>query len=585
MENLKFIKTGEIVRNLVQGYSYEDYSENKELKEKVDMWFKDKEEEFENLQIEDKYVEKVLKKINFIEEYPEPSKGDQELKELKELEINQLRNDLKYYLYGKEIYNKYSDFLKNKSLKERMDILLNTIGLTLEDNCIYSIMCELIKYVVCVQKNTNIICLGDKSTGKSFLYGRILNDDFIEKRSEVPTVAELRGNKNTKYKFLKSCIFDKKVFVIDELSSDPPTGSIAELKNVLENGRYDKADEKKCKTEISIVLNGNKYKTLNSFDELNKKYLREIYSPQLEDDALLDRFSGLLLHSTKLMGEKIYVESLDKYGISVIQFQSLIQYLREQEYRINFSNELDTERGSQSRKNNHVIKIVKGLLKLLYPNIEEVPDYVRKGLVEFALHFISLTQKNDNDMNLYNPFNENLYDFLLELYKEPNEEIDDKFFLKNRFYFKVKNRNYCKKVALTGFGIEDNKNEVEIIEKNLSNENIAKILNKTKYFNIIIQENKFKIINNKNLKEGLDRKVIEKYNKLLLENIEYHALSGYKIPNEKFIGVPNFVLNQLNKLAKLELTKILKRDINRNIECVYGYDCELELVNILEAIN
>ena len=194
---------------------------------------------------------------------------------------------------------------------------------------------------------------------------------------------------------------------------------------------------------------------------------------------------------------------------------------------------------------------------LLYPN-EKAPDWFIRGWFELLKFFRSLLV----DEKVYNPFNENSARLIVEILGYDTNDIDYLVFTTNRLLIKSKEENNIYKIALTGFGIDENQKEYDFYQNNMNNF-ISPIIEITK--TILIQkagditpdkriylDPLNEIINEKN-------KTDEEFNYSMLKNIEYCIDRNINFDNEKFSfrGIPDFY--------KYGLSTILFNAIGTNV--------------------
>ena len=93
---------------------------------------------------------------------------------------------------------------------------------------------------------------------------------------------------------------------------------------------------------------------------------------------------------------------------------------------------------------------------------KSIPEWFIKGLLEFIKHFNSIAKNSD----IYIPFNSNSAIFILNLLGFDTEKVKFVLFHEERILIKQKEERSFHKIALTGYGIEQNRKEMEFYKEN-----------------------------------------------------------------------------------------------------------------------
>ncbi len=333
------------------------------------------------IMIEDEIVEKyedLLKEgmwgVGEIKQIPEkisPFKSSLILKKFTPFELPHF--SIKQYLNG------FEDF----ALEERVDLIINTIGLNPDFyDSFQQKMLLLCRLIPIVESNTNLIELGPKETGKSYLMENISPNVYNIQPPDV-TMASLFYNAKTQEVGLLGL---KDVIVFDEvcdvsLRSDSK-GIPSKLRGFLSDGKYKKGN-KEVFSLSSIFLMGN-IKCDENLQPLDKKYILSL-KPEWHDSAMFDRFSGLI-YGWDL--KKLTSNAISKsYGFAGDYFHKVLSYLRNQSFRIKLENRVvikNYENPASTRNRKTVISIASGLLKLLYPK-EDYKDEDLRLVLDIAI--------------------------------------------------------------------------------------------------------------------------------------------------------------------------------------------------------
>lgn len=434
--------------------------------------------------------------------------------------------------------------LQNKEkLSTRTKLILNSTGLSCQNPIIRNII-HLLEVALYLIKNKGCFIIGEQNTGKSTLFTCFLKE-ICEKTSGALTTAMLIGNGNIsdENRINEISVLLEKVFIlVEEFVDESDTNEqlvIGTLKNCMESGTFQKCKKNSKPTETTFAFVGNSYRKINEIDDLLK--VKEDIPRIYQDRGLQDRIPLLLPHYHALFGETKYVES-DSEVIPIQHLQQIFQELRNvRSDKIYITSEMGISLG---RELNIYNSFISALCKLFYYN-EEPPKWFICGLVEFLKFFRFILIEN----KIYNPFNKNSARLIVEMLNYSVEEIDYITFDNDRILIKFCHKNEISKVALTGFGIKNNKAEYDFYKKNKT-KIIAPITNHSNDYLILTQEidgdlpfeyrvyfDNFKEANAKKTDKGDER-----FNILMLEQIEKYAVMGKQFNEDelKFRGIPKF---------------------------------------------
>lgn len=237
----------------------------------------------------------------------------------------------------------------------------------------------LLRMVPFVERNYNLVELGPRGTGKSHLFQQISPYAHLLSGGKA-TVAKMFVNNSTGQRGLV-CQYD--VVCFDEVSgiSFDQKDGVNIMKGYMESGEFSRGKES-IRADGSIVLVGN-----FEVDVEHQQRIGHLFGPmppEMKDDtAFMDRIHAFLPGWDV---PKINKELLtDHFGLvsdfltecwSQLRNQSRVHYLQN---RVFFGGSLS------GRDVNAVNKTVSGLLKLLYPGEEMIPDEDIEWAVRIAL--------------------------------------------------------------------------------------------------------------------------------------------------------------------------------------------------------
>jgi ATP-dependent Lon protease len=283
-------------------------------------------------------------------------------------------------LSKRDVLDTLSSARKNFTTDEWKDILLRSIGLEpsqLDDNAKNAMLLRMVPFV---ERNYNMVELGPRGTGKSHLFQQVSPYAHLISGGKA-TVAKMFVNNQNGQRGLV-CQYD--VVCFDEVSgiSFDSKDGVNIMKGYMESGEFSRGKES-IRGDGSMVFVGN-----FDVDVAHQQRVGHLFGPlpdEMRDDtAWMDRIHCYLpgwnvpkMNSSLLTDHFGLVSDFLSECLSHLRNQSRISVLQG---RVNFGGALS------GRDTNSVNKTVSGLLKLLYPGMEDqVPDEdlewaVRQGL-------------------------------------------------------------------------------------------------------------------------------------------------------------------------------------------------------------
>ena len=423
--------------------------------------------------------------------------------------------------------------MTDKKLNEKLETILKISGVT-KENTFISLVTHLLKVSQYLVKNKGIFLIGENGTGKSYIYTEFFKELFPKYSGSMITPALLIGDGRATPNDTE-CIFDEKAVLIEEICDDDESSqsSIGILKDTLESGYFKKCKKEDKEINISPVFTGNDYNQPNNLSDLIS--CKDSIPKRYRDKGFLDRVPLLLPHNKKLFGEMDYYKNIASKEFSLNDvLKNLRETLKEKNY-ITTDMEISSEREEKIYNS-----FLNAITTLLYPN-EKAPDWFIRGWFELLKFFRSLLI----DEKVYNPFNEKSARLIIEIIGYDTDNIDYLVFTTNRLIVKLKEENNIFKIALTGFGIEENQKEYNFYQskKNSFISPITKITKTT-----IIQEvgditpDKRIYLDPLNKSRNEENKTDEEFNYSILQSMEYCIDRNINFDNEKFSfrGIPDF---------------------------------------------
>ena len=423
--------------------------------------------------------------------------------------------------------------MTDKKLNEKLETILKISRVT-KENTFISLVTHLLKVSQYLVKNKGIFLIGENGTGKSYIYTEFFKELFPKYSGSMITPALLIGDGRATPNDTE-CIFDEKAVLIEEICDDDESSqsSIGILKDTLESGYFKKCKKEDKEINISPVFTGNDYNQPNNLSDLIS--CKDSIPKRYRDKGFLDRVPLLLPHNKKLFGEMNYYKNVasEEFFLNDV-LKNLRETLKEKNY-ITTDMEISSEREEKIYNS-----FLNAITTLLYPN-EKAPDWFIRGWFELLKFFRSLLI----DEKVYNPFNEKSARLIIEIIGYDTDNIDYLVFTTNRLIVKLKEENNIFKIALTGFGIEENQKEYNFYQskKNSFISPITKITKTT-----IIQEvgditpDKRIYLDPLNKSRNEENKTDEEFNYSILQSMEYCIDRNINFDNEKFSfrGIPDF---------------------------------------------
>jgi len=269
------------------------------------------------------------------------------------------------------------DKRKNFETAEWKKLLLRSAGYEPESEGMDERMQDLLlcRLIPLVEKNFNIVELGPRSSGKSYIYKEITPYAILISGGQG-TVAQLFVN-NSSGKVGAVGLWDAICFdeSTDKLFKD--RDAIPLMKDYMESGSFSRAKNGEISGSASIILNGNINQPVDTV--LQTSHLFSPLSDEVnEDTAFLDRIN-LFLPGWEIV--KFSPSNFTKhYGFSTDFFSELLKSQR----KITFTDALDQYfalgNHLKQRDAKSVRRIVSGFVKLLHPHGEYTKEDIRKYL-------------------------------------------------------------------------------------------------------------------------------------------------------------------------------------------------------------
>ncbi len=270
------------------------------------------------------------------------------------------------------IRDQFVDRRKEFTVGEWTDLIIRSIGLEPKKMDDRQKLFQLLRLVPLVEKNYNLVELGPRATGKSYIYREISPYSFLLSGGNT-TVAQLFYN-----------IATRKVGLVGEwdlIAFDEVAGiqfkdkqALQMLKDFMESGTF--ARKVEVVAEACIVFNGNINDDVQTL--LKMSHLFEPFPVEMQDTALLDRIHAYLpgWEVAKLRAELF----TDHFGFAIDYFSEVMRSLRGSSAVNAPDNYFNLGSQLNRRDEKAVRKTLSGLLKLLYPDGEYTKEAIEEVL-------------------------------------------------------------------------------------------------------------------------------------------------------------------------------------------------------------
>lgn len=260
--------------------------------------------------------------------------------------------------------------------EEWLNVLLRSGGYEPESEGMTERMKMLLlsRFIPLVENNFNMVELGPRSSGKSFVFKELSPYSMLVSGGQGTAASLFVNNSNGQIGAMgkwDAVCFDEST---DELFKDKEVVPL--MKDYMESGSFSRAGKSGEKSaNASIILNGNINQPVETV--LQTSHLFSPFSDKIsEDTAFLDRI-GFFLPGWEIM-KFAPANFTNHIGFSTDFFSEMLHHLRKD----NYTNALDEYfvLGSQLRQRDTkpVRKTVSGLIKLMHPDGNFTKEDVRK---------------------------------------------------------------------------------------------------------------------------------------------------------------------------------------------------------------
>jgi ATP-dependent Lon protease len=271
--------------------------------------------------------------------------------------------------------------------EEWIDVLLTSVGYATDSLSTREKLLYLTRLTPAVEPNLNVLELGPRQTGKTFLLRNVSPSVYTASGANV-SAASLFANLTTG---AMGILGSYKIVQLDEIAHTrfDDVSTVSMLKDFMESGQFARGG-KTYSSDSSMVLAGN-LDVQGMVPDPRYVHLFEALPAVLQDTAFLDRVHGYLpgWEIPKLRPDTIS----QGYGLVVDYLGQVLGTLRNRDRR-DVAHRVSLPSNMTRRDVVAVEKLVSGLVKLVYPH-DQYTDREISQLINFAAE---LRQRVNNEL-------------------------------------------------------------------------------------------------------------------------------------------------------------------------------------------
>lgn len=364
-----------------------------------------------------------------------------------------------------EIYIDFKAEWKKLSLVQRVDLLINSLGKDSRKMLPIEKIIQLVSIIPFIEHSTHISYTSPFSQGKTFQYSKIFPNSKVI--SSGITEAALFYNKNRgEFGILKN--YDIVAFDdVQCLNNDTIASAVYDF---LSSGNLSRSNNVVNSISCSsIIFLSNYTEETQKKLENNPYFLKDInlfepFSDSFQKEAFKSRV--IVLPAYLMRDENFIISEEDVYGININVLHKFFQEKLKESLHL-----FKIELFCKERLKNNIYAIVSGLSKLLFDDLENIPEKYLQTFIQLAEKLVELPF--ENILKLYNK--KELNYLLIELsstfFKYPIESIVEAYVYEDRCILRFREeKNILYKIALTKYGIKKNLKEFKNWENASSNQ-------------------------------------------------------------------------------------------------------------------
>jgi len=252
------------------------------------------------------------------------------------------------------------------TLEEWLDVLMNSLGMNPDIYGHREKLLYISRLVPLVEQNVNLVELGPRATGKSFLYKNISYYVRLYSGGQVsPAVLFYHGTFRTLGDIgVRDCVvFDE----VARIGFRNPDEVIGKLKDYMESGEFERGRLRRARSGCSLVFMGN----IEVKGRLPAEDFSTVMPECMRDSAFIDRVHGVVPGWELPKIEQSDVHLSNGYGFITDYFCEIMHELRKETFRYHISKNVALDAGTGKvtiRDQKAILRIASGMMKLLSPH-------------------------------------------------------------------------------------------------------------------------------------------------------------------------------------------------------------------------
>lgn len=274
--------------------------------------------------------------------------------------------------------NAIIDARKNFTKDEWIDLVLRSAGYEPTELSQKQKMHYLLRMVPMVEKNYNLVELGPRGTGKSYIYSEISPYTILMAKGNT-TVANMFYNMGRRKVGL---VGNWDCIAFDEVGgmAGATIEFVQTMKTYMANGNFALGADS-INADASIAFEGNTFRTLS--DMIRTSHLFEPFPESFSNDsAFFDRINAYLPGwETPKLKESLFTKG---FGLISDCLSEYCHAMRKYDFTTNFLKYFELNKNFNTRDEKAVTKTFSGLVKLVYPDENMTKEEVQE-LLEYAI--------------------------------------------------------------------------------------------------------------------------------------------------------------------------------------------------------
>lgn len=327
---------------------------------------------------------------------------------------------------------------KNFTKDEWIDLILRSAGYEPNELTQKQKMHYLLRMVPMVEKNYNLVELGPRGTGKSYIYSEISPYTILMAKGNT-TVANMFYNMGRRRVGL---VGNWDCIAFDEVGgmAGATMEFVQTMKTYMANGNFALGVDS-INADASIAFEGNTFRTLA--DMIRTSHLFEPFPENFNSDsAFFDRINAYLPGwETPKLRESLFTKG---FGLISDCLSEYCHAMRKYDFTSNFLQYYSLNKKFNTRDDKAVTKTFSGLVKLIYPDenmtkeeVKELLEYAIEGRRRVKEQLKKMSPSEFNDVSLGYIDNESGEEFIVNVPEQPESTLISEVFEPAGFVYAI----------------------------------------------------------------------------------------------------------------------------------------------------